>query len=175
MIQCIILKKEEKKTFFTLLLLQQTSLQPHCKGFLLVFWLQRNMQLFNKMRSAQFLDQKLFFGKSSVWIPLGGNDLWFEVMIIMQRHSVHILLNILTVVNYKNKAYVRPSTAMTSIVYVLFSSLSKACTVFSSPEYFPMEKYFFVSPCREYLSRKINKYISARLVNSYMSCIIFFY
>ena len=47
-----------------------------------------------------------------------------------------------------------PSTAMTSIVYVLFSSLSKACTVFSSPEYFPIEKYFFVSPWREYLQKK---------------------
>lgn len=43
---------------------------------------------------------------------------------------------------------------MTSMVYVLFSSLSKACTVFSSPEYFPIEKYFFVSPWREYLHRK---------------------
>lgn len=37
------------------------------------------------------------------------------------------------------------------MVYVLFSSLSKACTVFSSPEYFPIEKYFLVSPWREYL------------------------
>lgn len=37
------------------------------------------------------------------------------------------------------------------MVYVLFSSLSKACTVLSSPEYFPIEKYFFVSPWREYL------------------------
>lgn len=44
------------------------------------------------------------------------------------------------------KINVRPSTAMTSMVYVLFSSLSKACTVFSSPEYFPIEKYFLVSP-----------------------------
>lgn len=48
----------------------------------------------------------------------------------------------------------RPSTAITSMVYVLFSSLSNAWTVFSSPEYFPIEKYFLVSPWREYLHRK---------------------
>lgn len=63
-------------------------------------------------------------------------------------------MNIFILGIYKMKEILRPSTAMTSMVYVLFSSLSKACTVFSSPEYLPIEKYFFVSPCREYLLKK---------------------